>query len=110
MGFVAYDLVDISPYYDSYFELVNLPKNVHYEALGYESQYMLRNFGSAFLFIALNLVYAIPMSLIACCFKNKENWLIRKAHETRKSYFWNTPITTLNEAFLILLVTSDVNI
>jgi hypothetical protein len=36
-GFIAFDLLDISPYYDSYFELANLPKNVNYEAIGYDS-------------------------------------------------------------------------
>jgi hypothetical protein len=110
LTFVAFDFMDISPFYDKQFVLVNKSKNTNYEALGYESQYMLRNFGSAILFIILALLEALVMTLITCFSKNRKIWIVNRAYKTKDKYFWNTPIATLNEGFLLFLLCSEINL
>jgi uncharacterized membrane protein len=111
MGFVKFDFYDMNNFYDSLFEEVeDKPLSANFEAVGYESQYFLRNYGSAFAFVLVFLVYAILAVLISFCCGKRDNKVARKARSVAKAYFWNSPIALVNESFLLTLLSAIVNI
>ena len=82
-----------------------------FEALGYESHFMISNLSSVFVFLVINLVVQLVHFLIAkyeCCKRgNKIRVFSKKQHD---QFVWNGAIEFFNEVYMLICIAVAINI
>lgn len=111
MSIAAFDFYDFTDAVHMLFEVEPTdPIDSHFEAIGFESQYLLVNMGSLFIgyiFYAMMLFFITPTA--RCC-KKKCNCCVKFSKKTRRDTYWGSLLTLLNESYVILTVCVLINI
>jgi len=109
MTFAAFDIIDTSPYLNYLLALnPSEPVNNNFEALGFESIFLLHNVGSlifAFLFYPLAIVTMLLLKKMTSSERAQE-W----ASSMASHLFYGFLITTLTESYALLAVSSLINL
>jgi len=109
MTFAAFDIIDTSPYLNALLALnPTEPLNNNFEALGFESVFLLHNLGSlilAFLFYPLAIVTMLLLRKMTSS-ETAQEW----ASSMASHLFFGFLITILTESYSILALSSLINL
>ena len=110
MTIAAFDYYDFSNRIHALFQVPRTkPINDDFEALGFESEYLIVNMGSLIVPWLLHAVLIIVLILISCCQCRSER--ARRLHQKIYRFlFWGFNITLVNESFMIVIVCLLINV
>jgi len=110
----AFDPINMDGLYDLLMGLENDPVSTNFEALGYESAFIIRNMGSLCLIILLMPVIYFTtrgvLSLICCGSTACQNTAHRWKFLIKQAIKWNGLIEFVNDIYLVVAITSFINL
>ena len=105
---ISFDIIPTEDLYNKIFEFDNVPLTEYFLAVGYESQHIIFNMGSIFLFLVIEVFIEITFALIAwLCKKPKvKNWAKKKLD----SFFFVGLISFYNEIYICMAFSAAINL
>jgi len=109
MTFTAFDIIDTSPFLNWLLQLEPAqPVNSNFEAVGFESVFLLHNLGSLLLVFLYYLVVILVMKILECMGENEkaQKW----AGNLRSDLFHGYMIRIMTESYSLLAVCCFINL
>jgi len=108
MSIAAFEVVDTKPYLDKYLGLEpSEPLNSNFEALGFESVYVLHNMGTLALAFVIYAA-AVAFSYLLKSIDHKKSNEV--GEELQRKLFWRTYINLVIESYLSMAVSCLINL